>query len=246
MGKIISFANHKGGVAKTTSVASLGVALARMGKRVLLIDFDPQTNLTGSLTQEEPEETVLDSLRNGTPLPRIHLRDGLDLCPGSLDLVSVDSGLETPRGGQSALSRLLNGLEYDYVFIDCPPSLARLTQTALSASTEVIIPLTPEALPAKGVGTILQVIDLVKGSANPTLSLGGFIITRYRRRKIDRIVEESLRESFGDLVFKTKIRENVDLSESPLSGTDIYTYAPNSNGAKDYSDLATEIVSKLK
>ena len=144
-------------------------------------------------------------------------------------------------GRQTILRRLLSPLGFDYILLDCPPSLGLLTINALTASTEVFVPLTPEALPAKGLGTLLDIIQRTREGLNPDLHLGGIIITRYQRRKINRIVEESLRENFGDLVFKTKIRENVDISESPLQGTDIYTYSPKSIGAKDYRDLAIEI-----
>lgn len=246
MRQIISFANHKGGVGKTTSVSSIGVALSQMGKKVLLIDLDPQTNLTGLFTQEEQERTIYDSLRDLGSLPLIHIREGLDLCPGSIDLVSMDIELASLPDREYRLKKLLQGRDYDFVLLDCPPSLGLLTQNALSASSEVIIPLTPEALPTKGLGTLLNIIDLVKRNSNPDLKLGGILITRYNRRKINRLVEETLRESFGDLVFKTKIRDNVDLSESPLEGKDIYSYSPGSIGAKDYTEVAKEILQKLK
>lgn len=246
MRQIISFANHKGGVAKTTSVSSLGVALSKMGRRVLLVDLDPQTNLTDILTKETRPRTLYNSLRDLQDLPIIQIREGLDLCPSSIDLVSMDIELANLPDRDQRLSKLLRPLDYDYILLDCPPGLGVLTINALSASDKVIIPLTPEALPAKGLGTLLNIIDLVKRNSNPDLELGGVLITRYNRRKINRLVEETLRESFGDKVFKTKIRENVDLSESPLEGKDIFTYSPDSIGSKDYWDLATEIESNWK
>lgn len=244
--QIISFANHKGGVAKTTSVASIGVALSQIGRRVLLIDLDPQTNLTDLLSQSGTGRTLYDSLRDLKGLPVTHLREGLDLCPSSIDMVSIDIELADLPDRGYRLQKLLEGLDYDYILLDCPPNLGLLTQNALSASTKVIIPLTPEAFPAKGLGTLLNVIDLVKRSSNPSLELGGILITRYNRRKINRLVEETLRENFKDLVFKTKIRENVDLIESPLEGKDIFTYSPDSIGAKDYTEVAKEILENLK
>jgi chromosome partitioning protein len=119
--------------------------------------------------------------------------------------------------------------------------LGLLTINALSASGEVLIPLTPEALPAKGLGTLLDIVRRVEEGLNPDLHLGGILITRYNRRKINRIVEEYLRESFGSLVFQTKIRENVDISEAPLQGTDILSYSPKSPGSQDYRSLALEV-----
>ena len=246
MRQIISIVNHKGGVGKTTSVSSLGVALARMGKRVLLVDLDAQGNLTDTLTKTPGDRSIYDSLRTLETLPVVNIREGLDLCPSSIDLVSMDLELADKKEREYRLSRLLQGLDYEYILLDCPPSLGLLTINALTASTKVIIPLTPEALPAKGLGTLLDIIERTKETLNPRLSLGGILITRYNRRKINRLVEETLRETFGDSVFKTKIRENVDISESPLQGMDIYSYSPNSIGAKDYESLAMEVVSKLE
>lgn len=246
MRQIISIVNHKGGVGKTTSVSSLGVALARMGKRVLLVDLDAQGNLTDTLTKTPGDRSIYDSLRTLETLPVVNIREGLDLCPSSIDLVSMDMELADKKEREYRLSRLLQGLDYEYILLDCPPSLGLLTINALTASTKVIIPLTPEALPAKGLGTLLDIIERTKETLNPGLSLGGILITRYNRRKINRLVEETLRETFGDSVFKTKIRENVDISESPLQGMDIYSYSPNSIGAKDYESLALEVVSKLE
>ena len=246
MRQIISIVNHKGGVGKTTSVSSLGVALARMGKRVLLVDLDAQGNLTDTLTQTPGDRSIYDSLRTLETLPVVKIREGLDLCPSSIDLVSMDLELADKREREFRLSQLLQGLDYEYILLDCPPSLGLLTINALTASTKVIIPLTPEALPAKGLGTLLDIIERTKETLNPGLSLGGILITRYNRRKINRLVEETLRETFGDSVFKTKIRENVDISESPLQGMDIYSYSPNSIRAKDYESLAMEVVSKLE
>ena len=246
MRQIISIVNHKGGVGKTTSVSSLGVALARMGKRVLLVDLDAQGNLTDTLTQTPGDRSIYDSLRTLETLPVVKIREGLDLCPSSIDLVSMDLELADKREREFRLSQLLQGLDYEYILLDCPPSLGLLTINALTASTKVIIPLTPEALPAKGLGTLLDIIERTKETLNPGLSLGGILITRYNRRKINRLVEETLRETFGDSVFKTKIRENVDISESPLQGMDIYSYSPNSIGAKDYESLALEVVAKFE
>lgn len=239
--RIIAVTNHKGGVGKTTSVASLGVALSQLGRRVLLIDLDPQGNLSQTLSVPQTGRTLYEALREEKDLPLVEIRPGLSVCPSSIDLVSMDLEIGDRPGRQTILRRLLSPLGFDYILLDCPPSLGLLTINSLTASTEVFVPLTPEALPAKGLGTLLDIIQRTREGLNPDLHLGGIIITRYQRRKINRIVEESLRENFGDLVFKTKIRENVDISESPLQGTDIYTYSPKSIGAKDYRDLAIEI-----
>ena len=246
MKRIISIVNHKGGVGKTTSVVSLGVALSQRGRRVLLVDLDPQRNLTDTLSVQSSGRSLYEALREGKDLPIVEVRPGLSVCPSSIDLVSMDLELSGLRRREYRLKDLLSPLDFDYILLDCPPSLGLLTINALTASGEVFVPLTPEALPAKGLGTLLEIIKRTKEGLNPDLKLGGIIITRYQRRKINRIVEESLRETFGELVFKTKIRENVDISESPLQGEDIYTYSPRSIGAQDYKDLALEIDKKWK
>lgn len=241
MKRVISIVNHKGGVGKTTSVVSLGVALSQRGRRVLLIDLDPQGNLTDSLSVKSTGRTLYDALREGKDLPIVEVQKGLSVCPSSIDLVSMDLELGGIKARERILRGLLSSLDYDYILLDCPPSLGLLTINALTASTEVIVPLTPEALPAKGLGTLLDIIRRTREGLNPDLRLGGILITRYQRRKINRIVEETLRETFGELVFKTKIRENVDISESPLQGKDIYSYSPRSIGAEDYRHLAEEV-----
>ena len=242
--RIISVVNHKGGVGKTTSVSALGVALSRMGKRVLLVDIDAQRNLTDTLGTPQTERTIYESLHDLGTLPVVSLSENLDICPSSLDLVSMDIELSTLPDRESRLKKLLQKVSYDFVLIDCPPSLGLLTINALSASDEVIIPLVPEALPTKGLASLLGIVERVQESFNPTLTLGGVVITRYNRRKLNRVIEETLREELGDKVFQTRIRENVDISESPLQGQDIFSYSPNSKGAEDYWSLALEILQK--
>ena len=241
MKRIISVANHKGGVGKTTTSVSLGVCLSEMGRRVLLVDLDPQGNLSQTLSAPQTGRTLYEALREGKDLPLVQIREKLWVCPSSIDLVSMDLELSTLPRREYRLRELLSPLDFDYILLDCPPSLGLLTINALSASREVLIPLTPEALPAKGLGTLLEIIRKVEGGLNPDLHLGGILITRYNRRKINRIVEETLRESFGSMVYQTKIRENVDIAEAPLQGTDILSYSPKSPGSQDYRSLALEV-----
>ena len=244
MKRVIAIANHKGGVGKTTSVSALGVCLSALGRRVLLVDLDPQGNLSQSLSVPHSGRTIYEALREGRDLPQVRIREGVWVCPSSIDLVSMDLELSGLPRREYRLRDLLSPLDFDYILLDCPPGLGLLTINALSASGEVIVPLTPEALPAKGLGTLLDVVRKVEEGLNPDLHLGGILITRYNRRKINRIVEETLRETFGSKVFQTKIRENVDIAEAPLQGTDILSYSPKSPGAKDYRDLALEVDSK--
>ena len=246
--KIIAIANHKGGVGKTTSVANLGVALARKGKRVLLIDLDAQQNLTFFfLKDEEAEVSIFDALKGTAPLPGLHIRENLDLTPSSIDLARAEQDLNGRIAREYLLKNLLAeaGANYDFILLDCPPSLGVVTYNALVASTDLYITLTAEALPYKGLTMLEEVVGELK-ALNRELCISGVFITRYNNRNLNNIVAEQIRERYGDKVFKTKIRENIAVAEAPLAGEDIFTYAPESNGAKDYEALADEILNRNK
>ena len=167
MKRIISIANHKGGVGKTTTSVSLGVSLSEMGRRVLLVDLDPQGNLSQSLSVPQDGRTIYEALREGRDLPQVQIRERLSVCPSSIDLVSSDLELSTLKRREYRLRDLLSPLDYDYILLDCPPGLGLLTINALSASTEVFIPITPEALPAKGLGTLLDIVRKVELPTGP-------------------------------------------------------------------------------
>lgn len=247
--KVITIANHKGGVGKTTSTASIGMALAILGKRVLLIDLDAQQNLSFTLTQnEDPETSVYDSLVNDAPLPVVKVRNNVDLVPASLELARAEIDMATKIAREGILKSLLDEhLEkYDYVLIDCPPSLGIVTTNALVASDDLYIPLTAEALPLKGLTMLDDIVREVKKRVNPKLVLGGVFFTRYNNRKLNKEVVNMIDKRYGDKVFKTKIRENISLAEMPLSGQSIFEYDPKSNGAVDYMALAVEIIERNK
>lgn len=252
MGKIIAIANHKGGVGKTTTSSSLGVALSMQGKKVLLIDLDSQRNLTSLFVRNKPTRTIFEAIKEGESLPVVKVSDTLDITPSSKDLVVIEKLLTLQYGGRGNISEfmILKGLldplrnSYDYTLIDCPPSLGDLAINAFTASDGVIISITPEAFSTNGLNDLLDAIQKVKNSLNKSLRLSGILITRYNRRKINKIVEESLRRNFGDIVFTTRIRDNVDISESPLYCKDIFSYSPDSIGAKDYMELANEVLTK--
>lgn len=247
--KIISFCNHKGGVAKTTSVASVGSALARLGRSVLLVDLDAQSNLTSSLLGYEPERTTYEALREREALPILRVGDtGVHIAPASLDLAGIELEIASAVEREKILQDVLQDVEarYDYILLDCPPSLGLLTLNALTASTDVIIPLTAEALPSKGLQKIADIIAMTQRRLNKELRLSGILITRYERSKLSQTVEEALRARYGDLVLQTKIRKNVSLAEAPLAVQSILDYAPESNGAKDYTELASELERRLR
>lgn len=244
MGKVIAVANHKGGVAKTTSVACLGAILSDMGKKVLMVDLDAQANLTGSFLVQEPEFTIYSALKGESEPPVLNLRENLDLVPASLELAGVELELSGRMSREFILRDILEPIsgKYDFILLDCPPSLGLVTINALTASDALFIPLTAEALPTKGLTMLLDILGMVQKRLNKDLALGGIIITRWERSNLSAMVEETLRASFGDIVFKTKIRKNISLAEAPLNSKDILEYAPTSNGAKDYRALAEEVI----
>lgn len=246
MARIIAVANHKGGVGKTTSVAALGSALAAKGRRTLLVDLDAQANLTTSFLAEEPEETIYDSFKDGKPLPVVRLRENLDLVASSLDMAGAELDLSSRYSREYILRKLLKPLEgeYDYVLLDCPPSLGLVTINGLVAATELYIPLTAEALPSRGLAKLTNIVQMVRENLNEDLRLSGVIITRWEGTNLSKMVEEQLRSLFGGTIFQTKIRKNVAIAEAPLYAKDVIAYAPDSNGARDYRALAEEVLSQ--
>jgi chromosome partitioning protein len=246
MTKIIAIANHKGGVGKTTTTAALGTLFARRGLRVLLVDLDAQANLTTSLMQQEPKRTIYDALRLREELPIFPIDERLDIVPSSLELASVEMELAAMMSREYFIKDLLEAVapRYDYVLLDCPPSLGLLSINAFVAADELLIPLTAETLPFKGLKTITDSVKMLRRRLNPQLKIGGVLITRWNGRKLNRAIEDALRENLGELVYRTKIRENITVAEAPLQVQSITSYAPQSNGAKDYGELADEILSR--
>ena len=247
MGKVISIANHKGGVGKTTTVASLGAVLARSGKRVLLVDLDAQANLTGSLIEtEQGERTIYEALREREGLPIKEAGENLHVVPSSLDLAGMELELASSMSREFALKDVLEPIagEYDYILLDCPPSLGLLTVNAFVASDEIIIPLTAEALPFKGLTMIGKIIGMVQKRLNTSLTLSGILFTRWEGRKLNKLVEDAVRGKYGEIVYTSRVRTNIALAEAPLSRVDILTYNDKSNGAQDYEAVAREFLSR--
>lgn len=247
--KIISIANHKGGVGKTTSVACIGLALARKGKRVLIVDLDAQANLTSFFlpdeTEEEARKSVYDSLTASTPLPLYDVAENLQLCPSSLDMATIELALSGRMAREMIIRDLLAPIKanYDYILLDCPPSLGVITTNAFVASTDIYIPLTAEALPLKGMKMLDDVVDAVR-RINGDTKITGVFFTRYNNRSLNKIVHDAVAQNYGDVLFKTKIRENISVAETPAAGGDIFEYAPTSNGAVDYMALTDEILNR--
>ncbi len=253
--KVISVANFKGGVGKTTTVINLAAGLKKQGKKVLLIDVDPQANLSQSLgITDEIEQsiyTVLHKEAFGEPAKLLDVKleaSGLDLIPASLDLAGAELELASVYGREQIVAQLIKPLkEYDFIFIDCPPSMGMLTINALVSSHYVLIPLQAEFLPLKGVRSFLKHLELVK-KMNKKIKLLGFVLTKFdQRKKMNQQVKLELEEEFSEkVIFNTFIRSNISLANAQEQGKDIFSYDKNANGAKDYQALTEEFLEKFK
>jgi chromosome partitioning protein len=245
--KVITIANWKGGVGKSSSAASIGAALAMKGRRVLVIDLDAQQNLSFMMGHnEDPDVSIYDALVKNAPLPIVKIKENLDLVPASVELARAEIDLATKIAREGILKSLLEDCigKYNYILLDCPPLLGIVTTNALVASDKLYMPLTAEALPVKGLTMLDDVVSEVKKRINHKLELGGVFFTRFNNRKLNREVVSMIEQRYGDKVFKTKIRENIAIAEMPLTGESIFEYAPKSNGAADYMALTEEIIAR--
>lgn len=244
--KIISVANHKGGVGKTTSVLNIGAGLAMSGRRVLLIDLDPQKNLSQGLGVLNSDRSIYETLSGKCRLSPVEITRNLSLVPSSFKLKDLESEFINRIGGQVRLRKVLSDLEgFDIVLIDCPPSLGLLTINSFATSQEVLVPLTPEYYSVQGIVNLQKAVEEVQESLNPDLKLSGILITLFNRQKIvHRDIVSTIESSFGEIVFKTKIRSSVAIEEAPYQGLDIFRYSPNSNGAKDYRSVCQEFIDR--
>ena len=247
--KIISFANHKGGVGKTTTTASMGSILASKGYKVLLVDLDAQANLTSSLLKKEVSTTIYDGLKSqsSTSLYIYKVREDirLDMIPADLNLAQADLELAGKMARERILSELLENYksEYDYILIDCPPSLGLLTLNSLAAADSVLMPIQCEFYALEGVSQLMNTIELVRTNLNPHLEVEGVLMTMYdgRTRLAEQVVAE-VRENFGELVYETMIPRTVRLSEAPSYGEPILYYDKRSKGTDTYMKLAEEVM----
>jgi chromosome partitioning protein len=222
--------------------------MVQLGKRVLLIDLDPQANLTISLGIPRQKITIYECLRGESGLEPFTVREGLDVVSSTLDLSGAEMELINEAGREYLMRELIEPIshDYDYVIIDCPPSLGLLTLNALTSSDYVMIPLQTEFLALQGVAKIKQVVDKVKFRLNKKLQIGGVIATMFDNRKVlNRDVLGTIQKYFGDKVFETKIRDNVALAEAPAERKDIFSYSPHSSGADDYLNLCKEIEKRV-
>ena len=249
MGKIIAVANQKGGVGKTTTSVNLSAAFAEMGKRVLLIDCDPQGNATSGLGIEKDglELSIYDALINDTPMEEIILQTqwGLDMVASVMDLAGAEVELVNLDDKQYRLKKAVELIKdkYDYILIDCPPSLGHVTLNALTAADSVLLPLQCEFYALEGLSQLLSTVQLVQEQLNGDLRIEGLVLTMYdsRTNLAEQVVEE-VKTHFPDMVYATKIPRNVRLSEAPSFGKPIFAYASSSKGAQAYMSLAEEVI----
>ncbi|MBQ6622254.1 MAG: ParA family protein [Mogibacterium sp.] len=251
MGKAIAIFNQKGGVGKTTTNINLGACLARLGKRILLVDVDPQGNTTSGigLVKRELEETVYDAMI----MDHYDVRDAivrtdvpnLDILPASIDLAGAEIELVNLRNRENRLRSALQKVreQYDYIFIDCPPSLGLLTINALTAADGVLIPIQCEYYALEGVSQLMSTIELVRRSMNPNLQVTGVLLSMFDgRTNLALQVVQEVKKYFGRKVFSTVIPKNVRLAEAPSYGLSILDYDPSSKGARAYLALAEEFI----
>jgi chromosome partitioning protein len=247
MGRVISFANQKGGVAKTTTTLNLGVALAEQDLKVLLVDLDPQGNLTMSqgLNPDTIERSMFDVLVHRLPIQEVIHHTEVDLAVSSIDLAGAELALSSMIGRERALEKALAPMKegYDYVLIDTPPSLGLLTINALVASNGVIVPVQCEYLSLRGLVQLENTLSMIRENLNPDVGIEGILPTMYDSRTLHaREAVEILEENFGDLVFDTKIRKTVRYAEAPVKGTSVLKYDPSGSAAEAYRELAKEVL----
>ena len=255
--KTIAICNQKGGVGKTTTTVNLGIGLSMQGKRVLLIDADPQGDLTTSLGWQDSDnlnitlatkliEVIKDDIKD--PLNGIlHHQEGVDLLPSNLELSAMEFNLVNAMSRETTLKTYLNEVKknYDYVLIDCMPSLGMITLNALSCADSVIIPVQAQFLPAKGMTQLLQTVNRVKKYINPSLKIEGILLTIVdNRTNLAKSTLEALKENFGNhiKIYQTKIPQGIKAAETSSKGKSIYAYEPSSSVSKAYAEFTREVL----
>lgn len=260
MARVLAFMNQKGGVGKTTTTVNLGAALAQLGKNVCMVDLDPQAHLTINYGLEPSAEapSLYDVLVNDMPfLEGLHnVGERLAVLPSHIDLAAAELELVSVLGREMILRKRIEAAqnEFDYILLDCPPSLGLLTINALAVARDVMVPMQPHFLALQGMAKLLETVQLVSRRMNPNLGVGGVVFTMFDSQarlshevihEIERFLDESRDKNMPwsrAKVFNTRIRRNIKLAESPSFGKPIYAYDPSSNGATDYRNLAQEVI----
>ncbi|MBN1116218.1 MAG: ParA family protein [Bacteroidales bacterium] len=252
MGKIIALANQKGGVGKTTTAINLAASLAVLEKKVLIIDADPQANSTSGvgIDVRNVENSIYECLVDGTPASEVILQteiEGLHIIPSHIDLVGAEIEMLNMESREHKLKQIIGNIadDYDYVLIDCSPSLGLITVNALTAANSVMIPVQCEYFALEGLGKLLNTIKIIQGRLNTELEIEGFVLTMYdaRLRLSNQVVDE-VRKHFQEMVFETIVQRNIKLSEAPSFGKPVVLYDAESKGSVNYLNLAKELIAK--
>ena len=251
MGRIIAFANQKGGVAKTTTTLNLAVAFKEQGLNVLAVDLDPQGNLTMSqgLNPDEIERSMFDVLVHRLPIEQVIQEREVDVAVSSIDLAGAELALSSMIGRERALEKALVPVRenYNYILIDTPPSLGILTVNALVAADGVIVPVQCEYLSLRGLVQLENTLSMIRENLNPNVQIEGILPTMYDNRTLhSREAVDILKENFGELVFDTRIRKTIRYAEAPVKGSSVLAYDPTGSASEAYRDLAKEVLSGAK
>ena len=252
MGKVFAFSNQKGGVGQTTTAINLATYVARLGKKTLLIDFDPQGNATSGfgIEKNQLENNCYDMLMQNCLASQVVAAtaiENLSIIPSNIDLAAAEVDLVSVPSRESVLKRVISSIrnQYDYIFIDCPPSLGLITLNALVASDAVIIPIQSEFFALEGLSQLMNTIRIVKQRLNPDIYINGVILTMYdSRTTMSKQVTEEIYKYFGDKIYTVPVPRNIKLVESPSFGVPVVLHAPHSNGALAYQTLARQFLER--